>query len=75
MNFQQIIFKIKILYLQQVWFRRGLFGLAGAILGYGYYFYVGCYNGACMISGNPYISTIYGAGIGLLVAPSMKKTD
>ena len=35
----------------------------GAIGGYLYYFYVGCNNG-CVISGNPYASTIYGAVIG-----------
>ena len=37
----------------------------GAILGFSYYYFIGC-NGSCPISGNPYISTLYGAGLGLL---------
>ena len=47
---------------------------AGALLGYGYYYFVGCRTGSCPISGNPYISSVYGAMIGLLFAfPSKKK--
>jgi hypothetical protein len=40
--------------------------LTGGILGYGYYRLVGCSSGACPITSNPYISTIYGAGLGLM---------
>ena len=39
----------------------------GAVLGFSYYYFIGC-NGSCPISGNPYISTLYGAGLGLLWA-------
>src|SRR5574338_130587 len=39
--------------------------VGGAIAGYSYYYYVGC-NGSCPISGNPYISTAYGAFAGFL---------
>lgn len=38
----------------------------GAGLGYGWYYFVGCRSGSCPISGNPYISTLYGALIGFL---------
>ena len=49
---------------------------AGAVLGFGYYYYVGCRIGSCPISGNPYISSLYGAMIGLLfVFPSKKKKE
>jgi hypothetical protein len=37
----------------------------GAIVGFGYHKIVGCRSGACPITANPYISTIYGALIGL----------
>lgn len=45
--------------------------LAGAILGgflgYLYYIQIGCDTGACAITSNPYISTIYGAVLGFLI--------
>lgn len=40
--------------------------LVGAVLGFGYYFFVGCKSGTCAITSNPYISTAYGAMIGLV---------
>ncbi len=48
--------------------------LAGAILGFGYYFFIGCRTGSCPITGSPYISTLYGALIGLVwTIPTKKK--
>ena len=52
--------------------------LGGAVLGYLYYFYIGCNSGHCPISSDPLISTVYGGVIGLLIAfpvKSDKKTD
>jgi hypothetical protein len=40
----------------------------GAVAGYAYYRFVGCSTGACPITSNPWISTAYGAGVGLLLA-------
>jgi hypothetical protein len=37
-----------------------LFILAGAALGLGYNRLVGCRTGACLITSNPYASTLYG---------------
>lgn len=41
--------------------------LIGAVLGFMYYKFVGCSTGACPITSNPWISTIYGGVIGLLI--------
>jgi len=41
--------------------------LLGAVAGYLYYRYVGCASGACIISANPYVSTVYGGIIGWLI--------
>jgi len=49
-----------------VWYIVG--GLAGAAAGYLYYRLVGCPNGTCPITSNPYVSSVYGAVMGLLIA-------
>lgn len=36
----------------------------GAIAGYLYYHYVGCSTGQCAITGNPYMSTVWGGLLG-----------
>ncbi len=52
-----------------VW--KGIAGaLVGGLLGYGYYRYIGCSTGACPLTSNPFISTIYGAFIGAALAAS-----
>jgi len=46
--------------------------VAGGIVGFLYYRFIGCRSGTCIITGNPYISTIYGAVLGGLVANLLK---
>jgi hypothetical protein len=49
----------------------------GALVGYGYYHFIGCRSGVCPITSNPWISTGYGALIGLVFSfgNSTKKKD
>ena len=44
------------------------FVLLGAALGFGFHRLVGCRTGACPIWASPYVSTIYGAVLGYLLA-------
>jgi len=46
--------------------------VAGGVVGFLYYRFIGCRSGACFITGNPYISTIYGAVLGGLIANILK---
>jgi phage shock protein E len=51
--------------------------LLGAVAGYLYYAFVGCTSGGCMISSNPFVSTLYGAMMGLVAVgwPETKKVN
>lgn len=42
--------------------------ILGGVFGFFYYRLIGCKSGACFITGNPYISTIYWALLGGIVA-------
>jgi hypothetical protein len=44
----------------------------GGGLGFGYYKLVGCSTGACPLTSNPWISTIYGMVVGALIAGSFR---
>jgi hypothetical protein len=49
------------------------FGIVvGAVLGFAYHRVVGCRTGACPITANPYISTIYGAVMGYLLSGGLR---
>jgi len=47
--------------------------IIGAAAGFLYWKFVGCSNGTCLITSNPYISTVYGAVMGGLVFSLVKK--
>ncbi len=50
-----------------LWAGRVLSVLLGGTGGFLYYRFVGCKTGACPITSNPWISTLYGALLGWLV--------
>lgn len=47
--------------------------LIGGAGGFTYYYFVGCSNGTCPITSNPYISIIYGTLLGYLFFDMFKK--
>lgn len=56
--------------------KRALPVVAGASLGYAYYYFIGCTSGTCPITSNPWISTIYGGVAGFIISfPSKKKEN
>lgn len=44
--------------------------VAGAVLGFGWHKLVGCSMGACPLTSNPVVSTLYGMTLGALIAGS-----
>ena len=49
--------------------------LFGGLLGFAYYYYIGCNSGNCPITSNPYVSTIYGAFLGFIIGFPSKKDE
>ncbi|MDZ7332163.1 MAG: DUF6132 family protein [candidate division KSB1 bacterium] len=56
---------------------KALIVVVGGVLGYAYYYYVGCRTGTCPITSNPWISTGYGALFALVLVwgTAKKKRD
>jgi len=44
--------------------------IVGGLIGYLYYYFVGCTSGTCAITSSPYNSVIMGAVLGLLITNS-----
>ncbi len=42
----------------------------GGSLGFAFYKFIGCSTGACPITSNPWVSTFYGAFLGVLMSMS-----
>ena len=48
--------------------------IVGGVLGYSFYYFIGCNTGTCSITSNWHISTLYGVVAGLIfVMPGKKK--
>lgn len=56
------------------WFHRVSFVMAGALVGFLYYYFIGCATKTCPITANPYISIGYGSLMGLVLSGSSYKT-
>lgn len=50
------------------WMKPALFALGGGLAGLGYYYLVGCANGSCLITANPFLTMAYMAMAGLLLS-------
>ena len=46
--------------------------VVGGGLGFAYYKVIGCASGACPLTSNPVISTLYGMLLGALIAGSLR---
>ena len=46
--------------------------VVGGGLGFGWYKLVGCSTGACPLTSNPYLSTLWGVIVGALAAGSLR---
>jgi len=61
------------------WFNKNklyiIGAIFGAIAGYMYWNFVGCYSGTCMITSKPVNSTLYGALMGALLLGLFKKEN
>ncbi len=47
----------------------------GAIVGWGYWYFVGCSTGSCTITSHPFNSTVYGAFMGGILGSMFKKSE
>ncbi|HID39704.1 MAG TPA: hypothetical protein EYP36_09350 [Calditrichaeota bacterium] len=57
------------------WAKPLVFGILGMIGGYAYYYFIGCTSGSCPLTSNPYITTGYGLGAGLILGWDGKGKD
>jgi hypothetical protein len=47
--------------------KLSIFTIGGAASGFAYYYFVGCRSGSCPLTSNPFITTVYGSLMGLVL--------
>ena len=56
-------------------YKLGIIGiLVGGILGFGYYYFIGCNSGSCAITSKPFNSSAYGMVMGYLMFSVFEKS-
>ncbi|MBW8361826.1 MAG: hypothetical protein K0M56_06505 [Kaistella sp.] len=56
-------------------YRLGILGIfVGGMLGFAYYYFIGCNSGTCAITSKPFNSTVYGMVIGYLLFTLFEKS-
>ena len=54
--------------------KMGIGIVLGGVVGFAYYYFIGCKSGSCAITSSPLISTLYGVLLGVLwTFPTKKK--
>ena len=54
--------------------KMGIGIVLGGVVGFAYYYFIGCKSGTCAITSSPVISTLYGVLLGILwTFPTNKK--
>ncbi|HLO59799.1 MAG TPA: DUF6132 family protein [Bacteroidales bacterium] len=61
---------IKLFFKSWKFWRPFLAIVAGSLLGFLYYYYVGCKSGTCAITSNPYMSMLWGGLMGFFLINS-----
>ena len=62
-------------FFKQNWKKVVSFAIIGGGLGFAYYYFIGCLNGSCPLSSNPYLTTGYGLGAGIFMSWDIKRKD
>jgi len=53
-------------------FRIVIGALVGGGVGFSYYKFIGCASGACPLTSNRFVSTLYGMTLGALIASTIR---